>query len=72
MVEAGSGTSEGSSLTILEVDLDVVIVVALQHFSSQFEESNRFELSFYGLNWNTISIVTFLETFWAVTLSWVS
>jgi hypothetical protein len=72
MIKAGSGTSKGSSLTILEVDLDVIIVVAFQHFSSQFEESNRFKLSFNWLNWNTITISIFLETLWAVTLSWIS
>jgi hypothetical protein len=45
MIKAGGSSSEGSSLSVLEMNLDVITIHALQHLSGQFEPTKSLELS---------------------------
>jgi hypothetical protein len=42
MIEAGSSTSKTSSLSVLEVDLDLVISHTFKHLTGEFEPSKRY------------------------------
>jgi hypothetical protein len=44
VIEASSGSCKGSSLSVLEVDLDVILIHAFQHLFGNFKESKRLEL----------------------------
>ena len=67
MVEASGGTSQGSSLSILEVNLDSVVSHTFEHLTGQFEETERFDISLVSIveklkgicfTWSTLSLVS--------------
>ena len=62
MVKAGGGTSESSSFTILEVNLNFIISHTLKHLSSEFEEAKGLDISFVGI----------VEDFNCISLTWTT
>jgi hypothetical protein len=48
VVKTGNSSSKSGSLSILEVNLNLVVGHTFEHLFSKFEETNRLDVSFVG------------------------
>ena len=48
VVETSNSSSKSSSLSILEVNLNLVVSHTFEHLFCKFEETDRFDISFVG------------------------